>query len=60
MSKKLTIAVVIDIEILNEYNYDDFDTNEKVRYLTQEMIDQSTWPGEGIGCVVVSAEVKGA
>lgn len=57
MSKRIILKVEIGIEILNESDYNDFDSEEKARFLTQELLDTSTWPEEGLGCEVISINV---
>lgn len=57
-SKRIILKLEIGIEILNVENFNDFATQEQAKFLCQEMLDQSTWPGEGIGCEVISVEVE--
>lgn len=57
-SRRLILKIEIGIEILNEENFNDFDEEEQRKFLVQEMLDQSTWPGEGIACEVISAAIE--
>lgn len=58
MIKKILLTATIELEILNEENFDDFGTAEKTQYLVQELLDESTWPGEGIGCTVIGVNTQ--
>lgn len=58
IEKELILKVKMRLTILNEANFNDFDTEEKSKFLVQEMLDQSVWPGEGIDCEVVSVTTE--
>jgi hypothetical protein len=57
-SKRLILKVEIGMEILNEENFNDFNEEKQRKFLIQEMLDESTWPGEGIGCEVISSTIE--
>jgi hypothetical protein len=51
--RKFILTARIAITLFNEENFYVFGEEDKRKFLVQEMLDQSNWPGEGIGCEVI-------
>ena len=58
MEHTVEVKLTLVVRILNESNFDDFDTSEKARLLVQDMIDMSAWPLEGLDAEVTEATVR--
>ncbi len=53
--KTVELTATSMVKILNEKNFNDFNTKEQAKFLLQEALDQSPWPIEGLDVEVLEA-----